>query len=135
MKPVNVLFRIDAFEDRVLGDMLRKRQLDENTVYRIILVELADLGQQLPGCDGTRNGDLPAVDSKLLTRLRLHVDVGGRRGVVAHENDCQPRLNPSPLQALKFRGNLALDILGDLRPVDESSGHRRLISRAFGRGL
>ena len=43
MEAVNILLRVDAFQDRMLVHMFRKRQLNQDAVDRIVLVQLSYL--------------------------------------------------------------------------------------------
>src|SRR6516165_3704248 len=123
MKTIYILLWIDAFENRMLVHMLGERQLNQDAVDSRVLVQLIYFGQQFFGRSGTRNRQFAAQNPELLTRLCLHVDVGRRSRVVTDQNHSQSGLNSSPFQGFHLGSNFVLDVVCDLRSVDECSGH------------
>src|SRR5262245_34437562 len=123
MEPVNVLPRIDAFENRVFVDVFRKRKLNENAVDRIVFIQFANFLKQLLRRDGAWHRELTALDPKLFASLRLHVYVCGRRRIVADENNGEAGMNTLLFEPFNFRRDFALDVLSDFRSVNKSSSH------------
>jgi hypothetical protein len=115
MNTVHVLLRIDTFKDGMLLHMLRKGKLDKDSVNGIILIQLLHFAQQLFCRNCARNGELPAVDTQLFARLRLHVDVGRRRRIFANQNNGEAESNAAFLQSGDLSRNLAFDIFCDLK--------------------
>src|SRR5262245_7074754 len=77
MKAVDVFFRINAFKDGMLAHMLRKGKLDQNSVDRIIYVELPHLNKQSFRRDSAWNGQFSAINAELLASPGLHVHIRG----------------------------------------------------------
>src|SRR5262245_59714269 len=107
--------------------MFRQRQLDQDSVDRVIFVEPANFREQLFGRDGAWNRELAAVDSKLLACLGLHVDVCRRSCIVSHQHNGKAWLDPALLEHCNLGSNLTLNVFGDFCPVDECSSHNKTI--------
>ena len=86
---VDVLRRIDRGDHRAFGNLLRKRQLDEDAVDRRILVEPVDQSQQLILRDGVGQAVLEAFHARFARRLALGADIDRGRGVFPNQHHCE----------------------------------------------
>ncbi len=91
MEAVDVLGRVDGVDDQLRVEAVRQRQLDEDAVDGVILVEARDLGEQ--GLAGRRLGHLDeaAVDRRLAGHPRLGADIRAARRVIAEDDDVEAR--------------------------------------------
>ena len=90
MERVHVLFGVDRVDDRLLGDVVRHRQLAQDARDLRAPVQLVDQAEQLVLRGLGRQGVFLAVKSALGARFLLvaHIDLAG--GVVAHDDDREP---------------------------------------------
>ena len=73
--------------------MIRKRQLNQNAVHLIVLVQNANKIQQLLLRGIFIEPILKGVKTYLFTSLLLVADIDLRSRIVSHQNHCQTRLN------------------------------------------
>src|SRR5262245_60788400 len=126
MKSIDVFEWIHTFENGVFIDVLWQWQLDENPVDCVVLIEFTDLTEELLRAGGAGDRQLAAVNSELLARLCLHVNVCRRSSVVADEDNSEPRVDATSLQVLNFESRFPFDVVRDFCAIDESSCHRDL---------
>src|SRR5262245_59257450 len=135
MKAVDILSRIDAFQYSVLPHVFWQRQLNQDAVDTIVLIQLSHFSKELLRSYSCRNRKLAAVNAELLASLCLHVHVGRRGGGVPHQHHSETGVNPALLQTLDFCGNLAFYVIGDFCSVNKARRHRRTSSYTVSRCL
>ena len=95
VKTVYVLRRIDSFQKLVRVQPVRKRQLQENTVERVVRVERVDARFQLVHFRFRRVTERLCMNPDGRARPFLIAHVHLARRVVADENHGQPRHDPA----------------------------------------
>ena len=125
---VHVLLRRNRIDDRLVADVLRHRQLDEDAVNRGIDVQVLDeldeffLGRRL------RQTDLARIHARFRAGLLLRGHVAHARRIVPDENDRETGRNALLfLERLHSRRNLRAEIRRQLLAIDDI--HARIISK------
>ena len=115
MEPVDVLHGVERANHACLVDVVRQWELDEDSVDRVVRVQLLDLLQELLLGRLRRKADVPRVDAHLRGSRVLEPDVDVRGRIVADENRRQPDL----AELTHLLGDLAADPLGGRLAVDQ----------------
>ncbi len=124
VETVNVLGRVDLFDDGGGEDLIGQGQLHQDAVDLRIAVELVDEGKQGDFRGGMRQIVGHRADADLLAGLALvaHVDLGG--GVVADLDDGKRRTPPTSGECRVDGGaDLIFDLGGQFSPVDHLCSH------------
>ena len=88
MKSVDVLVRLDSFQDIGAVDLLRQGQLHQQTVDSGIGVQLVDVTRQFRVWRIRWKVSYVRLETDFCTVLLLGAYIDGRRSIVADENDC-----------------------------------------------
>ena len=113
MKRVDVLRRAHGQQHAVRIDLRRQRQLHQDAVDRLVLVQLGDQLEQLVGRGARRQAVQLAFDADRLARLALVADVDFAGRIVAHEHRGQARHDAVVLNELDhLLGQLRANLLG-----------------------
>ena len=125
MEAVDVLGRIDAEQHGEFIDVLRKRQLDEDSVDRRIGIEPVDQGEQLLLRGGLRKRMGEALHPRLERRPALGADIDGARRVLSdqHGGEAGGAAGRLPESRDGVR-DPAADHCGDGLPVNDPGGHQ-----------
>ena len=101
METVHILAVIDGLDDLLLGNVLRERQLDDESVYIVILIQLTHLGQQFLFRHIRLVTDERRLETANLASLHLIGHIGLASSIVSDQNRRQMRTLAS------FRYNLS----------------------------
>ena len=89
MEPVHIFLRGNCLDDRLLVDVLRKRELYQDTVHLVIRIELFyQFYQFLLGCL-LRQLIRQRFDPDIGTRFLLIIDIDTGSGIISHLDHCQ----------------------------------------------
>src|SRR5688572_33508537 len=115
MKTVDVLFRIDRFQDLTVIDLRRKRKLNKNPVDIIAFVQRPHQLEQLRMFDRGRKMVVYGGKAEFFGGFDLVSDVDRGCRIIAHPNDGQARHKPVDLAEVNdLSPNFGLDGVGYL---------------------
>ena len=126
MKTVDVLPRIDAFDDfRLrLRKMPRQRQLHEDAVNAPAGIEPVNFGEKLLLARLFGQGDQSGEEAELLTGAFLVAHINLRGGILAHDDDGKTRhTSERRLQRLRRLLRFILDHSGKEFAFEQSGCH------------
>ncbi len=99
MEAIRILGRRDRLQDLALIDMIRQRQLHQDAVNPLIVVQFIDQGQQLCfGCLG-RQFVLVGKNPGFFTGLFLHRHINAAGRIVANQDNGQTRRDALAFQS------------------------------------
>jgi len=125
---VDVLRGVDRGGDRVCGDSLGQRQLHENSVDRVVAIQLFDDQENI--LLGGRCGQVAfdRLHTHLAAGALLALDVGSARGIVADQNHREAR---RPLSCCGVMTHLFGELLANVLCERESVYDDSLLSLIF----
>jgi hypothetical protein len=138
MKAVHILGGRNGIQKRFGIDLLWQRQLDQDAVDVVAVVETCYQVEHVFGGDGVGRGDEVAEDAELGAGLHLAADVNLRCGVMAHQHSRQAGPNALGGQLLHFFSDFLLDGGGDCRAIENRWHHslqRFMVSLRAGGGF
>src|ERR671919_588094 len=125
MKTVDVLLRIDPFDDRLLRDVARKRQLHEDPVDGRIVIESIDVGEQLTLADARRQVDGDRAHADRLGGAALVAYVEGGSSMFADLHDGEPGRGLALRHPARYaRADVGRHFVGEAPAVENSRGHK-----------
>src|SRR6185312_593426 len=133
MKSVDILFRRHRQQRLLRVDMRRQRQLDEDTVDVSARVQPRDNFQKAFRCERRIARDRFVMEPELFRRFRLVADVNRGSGIVAHQNNRQPRrASGLRLHRRYARTALLLDLVANRVSIENQTHiYAVSISRTF----
>src|SRR5262249_23879604 len=130
MKSIDVLIRVNGLDDFIGVDLYRQRQLNKNAMYRWIVVELRDQGEQFGLAGAAGQPVIERLHAALHRHLLFAGYIGFARRVVAHQHYGQPR--PEAVccnEALHLRGDLGAQLGRGGLSIDQHRRHLAATSR------
>ena len=120
MKSIDVFRGRDGVDDLRAVDLLRQRELDEDSVDALVLVEALDLRQELGLGHGLGQDQLRSLRPELARFFGLAANVDLRGGIVPDPDGDEAGAKAEPPDG---RGDLGFDLVGDGFAVDDPGGH------------
>ena len=93
MKTVDVFGGIDGFENALGVHLFRKRELDENAVDAIVVVEVGDELQHFLGGDAGRRSVEPTVEAEMMAGFDFAFYIELRGGIVSDQDSGEAGAN------------------------------------------
>ncbi len=93
MEAVDVLCRIDSFENALGIDLRRKRELDENAIDVVGTIQVFDDSEQIESGRRRWRRNEGAGEAELFAGRDFTFHVELRSGIFADENSCEPGTN------------------------------------------
>ena len=120
MESIDVFLGRDGFGDALFVDVLRQRQLHDESVNVVVAVEFFDAGEEFLFRHRLVEADERRLEPAFLAGQHFILHVCFRASVVAHEDGGQMGLLAATRHALSyFFGNFRLDLVGGGFSVDE----------------
>ena len=131
MKAVHVLVRINGFDDAGGVDVMGKRQLHENAVHTLILIEFLNFGEHggFRGVGGKAHFDIFNPDFR--AGAHLVADVDEARGIFADEHHGKSRAMAHLDEFFNAVREIGFDGGGERLSVNESCGQGVLLTYDF----
>ena len=141
VEAVHVLFRANSAKQAFGVDVRRKRQLDQDAVDLVPLVQVVDDPQKLVGRHRLGRSNLFTQHAELAAGLHLAAHVNFGRSHMADKNDRKPRNDALAMQIHDLFGDPGLDLGGNGHAVQKQwpgdrgrwerlkSTHREMVSR------
>jgi hypothetical protein len=117
MKSIHILGRVDGVEQSLGVDLGGKRQLNENAVDVVAVVEGVHQVQHVFGGDGIRRRDQVAEEAEIGAGLHLAADIDLRSRHIANQHGCQAWANALCGEPAHILGDFILDCRGDCGSV------------------
>ena len=126
MEAVHVFRGIDGFEDAFGVHLRRKRQLHEDTVHVIVVIQVVHNSKKLPRGGAFRGCKEAAREAKLFASgdLAFHVELRG--GVFADEDGSEARPNARSGKQANFVFQFGKDFVADFESIENACRHRAL---------
>ncbi len=121
MEAVDVLLRVDGSQDLGLVHVLGERQLDEDSVDRVVRIQIRDEIEDVALGRVCGKPVVARIDASFVRCLVLRADVDVRRGVVADEDRRQAHGASERAHVLR---DLGANLEGERLSVDAYGGHR-----------
>ena len=110
MEAIDILMIVNSLDDLLLVDVLRQRKLNDEAVHTGVLIQLLHFSQQRRLRDVVLETKKGALESTLLARAYLIINIRLRAAVVAHEDGCEVRaLAPGGYDAFDLLLDFCLD--------------------------
>ena len=123
MKSVDVLGRIDGFQDALGVDLWGKRELNEDAVNIIVAVQIIDHGKHVEGGYRGRGSEKRAGKADLFASGNFAFDVELRCGIFAHEDGRETGANAGGGQQADFVLEFDEDLVANFGAVEDACGH------------
>jgi hypothetical protein len=126
MKAVDVLGRIDGFEDALGVHLWRKRELDEDAVNVIIAVEILDDGEEIKSAGGGRRREEGAGKADFRAGGDFAFDIELRCGVFSYKDSGEAGTNTGCSENADFVFQFGENLVADFCAIEDARGHERL---------
>ena len=131
MEAIDILGWVDRFEHAFGVDLRRERQLHEDAVDFVALVEVGDDFEQSAGGTGFGGFELPASEAQFFAGGDFTFDVDVGSGVVAYEDGGQAGADAGGAQHGDFVLQFGVNLVADGVSV-EDGGRQLALPRKFG---
>jgi len=123
VKSVDVLGRIDGFEDALGVDLGGKRELNEDAINIIVAIQIIDHGEHVESSYRGRGSKERAREADFFASGNFAFDVKLRCGIFAHEDGCKARANSGGRKQADFVLEFGEDLVANFGAVEDACGH------------
>jgi|SRR5216110_1257953 len=126
MKTIHVLGWMDGFEDALGVDLLGKRELDQDAVDVVVVIQVLHNGEKFSRRNSRGRREEATREAKLLAgcNLALYVELGS--GVFADKHGGEARTDACGGKHANFIFQFSEDLIPDFEGVENACGHQAL---------
>lgn len=132
VEAIDVFGRSDGFKNALGIDLRGQRELDQDAVDIIVVVQVGDEPEHEVGGYVGGWSVKPMGHAELFAGSNLAFDVDVRGGIFADENGCEAGTNTLRLKARDFLFELGKKFVADFQAVERLSGHGKSITCELG---